>query len=338
MSNANKLMQAASGVSSGDGPKTVAVSMGSDGATSIDISDATNMSQLDDHTIAVNYSLGAALDQTRNIAFVTGYLDKNLCAIDVSNTSSLATLDNLTDATNFGNAVEVVVDPSIEIAFVGSLGSNLAAVDYSTPSSLSISVNNATGSSVKGLGIDTTNSRLYTIGTLFRSFTYDSSGTLTLVDSLSGVSGDKMVVDLTNNQAYTSNNGDKIFCFDISDHTNLVEDDEFVPAVGADIEAIDHDETQNVLLALDTDAGKLYSIDTSTPTSLSLSDTLTNSNLVGSAFASDVKMDKSREIAFITRRVGGILMSVDYSNPSSLSILQTFSDGDIDGGTLVLLD
>jgi len=337
MSNAKKLMQGASGVSTAT-PKTVAVSMGSDGATAIDISDATNMSQLDDHFIACNYSLGRGVDETRSIAFVTGFLDINLVAIDVSNPSSLSTLDNLTESTNFLRPYQVAVDPNIEIAFVGSSGSNLAAVDYSTPSSLTIAVNNSTSTNTQGLVIDTDNKRLYG-GEPFKSFTYDSSGNVTLADTLSGSSNNhQAVIDLKNNQVYTCDNNDTILSIDIADHTNLVEDDEFVPAVGADIEAIDHDENKNVLLALDTDAGKVYSIDTSNPASLSVSDTLTDSNLVNSNFASDIRVDKAREIAFVSIRSGNILMSIDYSNPSSLSILQTFSDGDIDGGTLVLFE
>lgn len=339
MSNAKKLMQGASGVSTGDAPKTVAVSMGSDGATAIDISDATSMSQLDDHNINCNYSVGRALDASRNIAFVTGFLDKNLVAIDVSNTSSLATLDNLTDTTNFGNAREVAVDPNIEIAFVGGSGNNkVTAVDYSTASSMSVSVVNSIGTTASGLAIDTANSRLYVGGNTLKSFTYNSSGTLTEQDSLGSVPIDKTAIDLTNNQLYGSSSNAKIYSIDISDPTNLVEDDEFTVTGDPDIEAIDHDENQNVLLAVDTDTGKVFSINTSNPASLSLSDTLSNSTLTSSAFATDIRMDKFREIAFITRRSGGFLMSIDYSNPSSLSILQTFSDGDIDGGALVLLD
>ena len=93
------------------------------------------------------------VDWSNNVAFVLG--DGYLSSIDISNTSSLSRLDTLYDASFIGSAIETIaVDAARNVLFVGarSNGNIVKAVDYSTPTALTIagSITNSalTGGSV----------------------------------------------------------------------------------------------------------------------------------------------------------------------------------------------
>ena len=337
MSNAKKLMQGASGVSTGG--KTVAIVTGADNAAAIDISDVTNMSLISSVTIEAALSQWSALDTTNNILFATGGIDDNIAAIDISNTSSMSQLQSFKDASNLDFTKSVVCDPANELAFVGSASDNkIVAIDYSTPSNMSVAATIADSDDTAG-AIDPDNRILFFGNGDISSFSYTIAGAMTFLDSV-GVVGSchEMALDTTNNQLYIVNeSGGAIIAIDVSNTSNLVNDDTHTlggrpVGIGIDIDA-------QVAIVLDTDGGKLHSIDISTPTSMSTLDTLTDSDLSSTSDYGSVELDTSRKIAFVVSRFPNQkIIAVSYSNSSSLSKLGDFTNTKLYGSGLVLLD
>jgi len=137
------------------GTKLITISSVNNAVCMFDVTNPASISLLGSVKDATNIPDVTFLnvDWSNNVAFVLG--DGYLSSIDISNTSSLSRLDTLYDASFIGTIIETIaVDAARNVLFVGarSNGDIVKAVDYSTPTALTIagSITNSalTGGSV----------------------------------------------------------------------------------------------------------------------------------------------------------------------------------------------
>ena len=332
MSNAKKLMQAASGVSTDTGQTfdTVFV-MAFDIATTIDVTDASSMSVLDTVTGSAGttnlspYQSNIA-GLANNHAFVAGGSDNTFVSVNVSDASNLSIADVFTDATDLDRPQGVCVDDSIDIAWVTSDDdSKILTMDISDPANMSKTSVVTSASGDRGLLIDTERSYVFGLGTgRIKAFTYNSSGVLTEQNFLNMVTEGHAINTSTQHIYGSSVSLDTIEVCDYSTITSLSEVESFTDSTNlTEPIALAVDSTNNKLVVLCTDPGRLTVLDISDPTSLSVNGTLTNSDLTGNEYGGLV-LDTKNQIAYCTI-FNSKVVSFDYSGSGNPSLLDTLT-------------
>ena len=215
--------------------------------TSIDISDPSNLVQLDSFTSAgLDNARNFDIDPTNGVACVLGYNDAVITSIDISNPSSLAQLDTFT-STDLAGPNAVAIDTINNVAYVAARNADrLVAIDISNPSNLA-QLDSFTSAALDGpmyLALDTTNGVAYVVSTLH------------VVDTITSI--------------------------DISNPSSLVQLDSLASSAIDRPEGISLDLINGVAYVVSGDStGSITSIDISNPSALSQLDTCTSADLSG---------------------------------------------------------
>ena len=329
MSNAKKLMQAASGVSADTGQTfdTVFI-MAFDIATAIDVTDASNMSVLDSVTGSAGTTNLSPVQSNisglaNNHAFVAGGSDDTFVSVNVSDTSNLSIADVFTDGTDLDRPQGTCVDDSIDRAWVTSDDDGkILTINISDPANMAKTSVATSTSSDRGLLIDTERSYVFGLGTSrITAFTYNSSGVLAQQNFLN-IDSDGHAINTSTQHIYgSSKTADRIEVCDYSTITSLSEVETFTDATNlTEPTALAVDSTNNKLVVLCTDPGRLTVLDISDPTSLSVNGTLANSDLTSSSEYGGVVLDTVNQIAYCTI-FSNKVTAFDYSGSGNPSLL-----------------
>lgn len=333
MSNANKLMQAASSVSTGGAQAIDTIFVGAFNIfTTIDVTDASNMAVLDSltgpsNTISLTTYRNTAGPANGHAFMVGGSTDK-FVSIDVSDTSNLSISETFTDATDLDGAKACAVDDALDLAFIGSSSdSKILTMDISDPANMSKTSVLSSIVHDENLVIDTERSYLFGISTSggLASLSYNSSGVLTSQDTISLVSTGGRGLDINTSTQHVYSVGwtnDAIQSVDYSDITNLSIADTLTDAVNlTEPVAVGVDATNNKAVVVCTDPGALVVIDISDPTNLSVNGRFATSVLTGNPYAGII-CDEVNQIAYVSIYNNNI-HAFDYSGSGAPNILDT---------------
>jgi len=332
MSNAKKLMQAASGVSTGGAQAIDTIFVGAfDVFTTIDVTDASNMAVLDTVTGpagTINLTTGRNTAGPANgHAFIVGGSDDTFVSVDVSDTSNLSISETFTDATDLDGAKACAVDDALDLAFIASSSdSKLLTIDISDPANMSKTSVLSSIIHDENCCIDTERSYLFgaSIGGL-RSLSYNSSGVLTSQDTITLASSGGRGLDINTSTQHVYATGwssDTIQSIDYSDVTNLSIADTLTDATNlTEPSAVAVDATNDKAVVVCTDTGALVVIDISDPTNLSVNGRLATSVLTGNPYGGII-CDEVNEIAYVTIYNNNI-HSFDYSGSGAPTLLDS---------------
>ena len=343
MSNIKKLL--ASGASGG--AQLALVNGGNSGLRAIDISDASNMVQLDS-TPGTNGAgeMGVDIDIVNKYAYTTHYIGDSVNSFDYSDPTNIQHLDNLKPTGASAGALDVAwgisylpdFDGLAVAANTASTGTdNLFMIDVSDPSNMSI-VKEAGG--VNGgfrqcdsftLAQDSSNAWTYVNdSSLARVQIYNtpSTGGLTSTGRYSYITvptynsnARGICVDETNLKIFVSSEGgDAVHMYNASSsfsnptHVNYVRDTYYVNGpIG-----LAADPTNELLLVACYDSKGVACFDYSGST-MTRTDTLIDTSTF--AYIWGIAVDPDRQIAFAT--ASGKVHAIDYSNPNSLSLISS---------------
>ena len=150
---------------------------------------------------------GMVVDVANEVLYVCNYTADKLVSVDISDTSNLAILDNVTDATNLNNAYTVELDTYRNLAFVYCVGGAINCIDISDPSNMVLK-STLTGYGGSGteqtIAIDTFKKLVYlkarlNSGNRIHVVSYTPSGAMTAEGSTAlGASNDGGILNIYN--------------------------------------------------------------------------------------------------------------------------------------------
>lgn len=343
MSNIKKLL--ASGAS-GD-TKLALVNGGSQGLRTIDISDPSNMVQLDNAPCPNGQGeMGIDIDTVNKYAYTTHYIGDSVNSFDYSDPTNIQHLDNLKPSGASAGDLDVAWGisylPDFNGIAVGAQNSNtgkdsLFMIDVSNPSNMSIvraagSVNGSfrqcdsftlaqDNNTVWTYVNEQASNRVYifntpTTGGMTSTGQYSYINVPTYNSSSRGI-----CVDEANNKLFVSSEGgDAVHMYNAAynysnpTHVNYVRDTTYINGpIG-----IAADSANELLLAACYDSKGVACFDYSGST-MTRTHTVIDTTVL--AYIWGIAVDSDRQIAFATAQ--GKLVAIDYSNPSSLSIISS---------------
>jgi len=324
---ANKLMKLGPSYTPESGQFTKGLVMGAQDATTVNVADVDNISVVDNvASTSLNISYASSVDSTRDLGFFCNILVDELTCVDFSDIGNVSIADSLVDSDKFDFTRGVAADPTTEIVYVsGSSPNYFNAVDYSDPTSLSITSSLSTTYGGDLIVVDTARdtafmkagARLTSIN-IANPASMSERTTLTSASNMNTAGG--LAIDTTNNLVFTGHYGnDKVAVINtsnvaslsvissLSDSTNLNQ-----PTVLAT------DVSKKLLFCLCVDS--LSVVDYSNTSSMSITDTVSEANL-GAGNSRSLAVDPVRELVFAKARSEDFTVYVyDYSDPTSLTL------------------
>jgi 6-phosphogluconolactonase (cycloisomerase 2 family) len=261
------------------------------GVKSIDISNPSNLIELD-NLVTSNLAggWGIKLDLDNEVAYAVGISSSYIVSIDISNPSSMTVLDSYTSS-NTAGAIDLALDLTNNVAYIAAItGDKVVSIDISNPSSMS-ELNAITHSSldnVRAIELDLTNQIAYTASYLSNTITainISNPSSMSVISSLSGLQqAIGIALDLENNVAYVSEyTGNKVTSIDISNPSSMSELDSLGGTGMTRARGLSIDVNEKILYVASTDSDAINSVDISNPSNLVLIDTITNSNFDGAS-------------------------------------------------------
>lgn len=324
---------------------TKGVIMGTNDATGIDIETLGSMS-FENNVVnsALNIGYDSSVDASRALAFFCNPIADTLACVDFSDVTNVSVVDTIVDSTNLDFTRGVKVDSANEVVFATGQSPNaFNAIDYSTPSSLSIISTLTLAVTPDRIELDVARDTAYVkaggrILSINISNTSSMSVRETYINSSVVNTAGGLAIDTGRNLLFGSSfSGDNIAVFNtsnvaaialisnLSDGTNLNQITNIT---------VDKDKELAFCLGLDL----LSVVDYSNTSSLSIEDTVSNTAFGGGSSRS-VRIDPARELVFIAARSETPNVFVyDYSDPTSLTLTETITgtSATTNGGMLVL--
>lgn len=312
MSLGKRLINTGAGAAS-----TLAFAVNGDSLTSIDISDPSNIVELDTFTGAgMVECFSVSVNPTNFTAYVLSRTSDNVTVVDISDPSNMSELDSLTDGVTFNRGYKSDIDVENNVLYVtSSISGGLGSVDISNPSNISV-LDFASGTDLNGLTLDLTNQIAYAgSGTLCSYNISNPSNLIKLDESVYFDSIYSFVIDVENNAVYAGDGGsggNLIHSINVSNPSNISLYSTFVPNTNR-TRNLAIDTINKVLYACSQSSDQLAAVNISNPSSLSLYSNFSSANSSGqNGIAVDVNSDR-----LYLGAAGGIL-SLDVSNPSSI--------------------
>ena len=343
---ANKLMQqTGNSYTPESGQFTKGLLMGASDAVGLNVADIDNMFVTDDiSSNSLSIARASSVDSTRDLGFFVNPLTDEITCIDFSDISNVSVADSIVDSDKFDSTRGVAADPTTEIVYVSGITPNyFNAVDYSDPTSMSITSSLATTLGGDLIVLDTARDTAFMkAGGSLVSINIANPASMSVRTTLAS-SGDMataggLAIDTTNNLVFTGHySNDKVAVINtsnvaslsvissLSDSTNLNQ-----PTVLAT------DPSKELLFCLCLDS--LSVVDYSNTSSMSITDTISEVNL-GGGNSRSLAVDPVRELVFVKARSEDYtLYAYDYSDPTSLSLAGTLTASSIifAGGFIVL--
>jgi|11_taG_2_1085331.scaffolds.fasta_scaffold00580_4 hypothetical protein len=342
---ANKVLKAkASGADLTSGQFTTGVVIGANDATGLDVADVDNMSVEDtvtDTRVSIGYA--SSVDSTRDLAFYCNVLADELTCVDFSDISNVSVEDSIASSTYIDFPRGVAADPTTEIVYVsGQTPNYFNAVDYSTPSSLSITSSLATTYGGDKIVLDTARDTAFMkAGGRLTSINISNPASMsertTLVSSTNMNTAGGLAIDTTKDLVFTGHySNDKVTVIDTSNVASL----SVISSLNSVINlnqpsALATDPSKELVFCLCLDS--LSVVDYSNTSSMSITDTVSNVNLGGGS-GRTLAVDPVRELVFAkARSENNTIYVYDYSDPTSLTLAGTLTrGGDTSGGHILL--
>ena len=342
---ANKLMQqTGNSYTPESGQFTKGLLMGANDATGINVADIDNLSWGDNvASTSLSISYSSSVDSTRDLGFLCNILSDEITCVDFSDISNVSIADSIVDSDKFDFTRGVAADPTTETVYVsGQTPNYFNAVDYSDPTSMSITSSLATTARGDLIVLDTARDTAFMkAGGSLVSINIANPASMSVRTTLAS-SGDMAIagglaIDTTNDLVFTGHYGnDKVAVIDtsnvaslsvissLSDSTNLNQ-----PTVLAT------DPSKELLFCLCLDS--LSVVDYSNTSSMSITDTISEVNL-GGGNSRSLAVDPVRELVFVKARGEDYTVYIyDYSDPTSLTETTLVGSGAYAGGGFIVL-
>lgn len=317
-------------------PYTTAVVSGkvSDKVVTFDITDPSNLSELDNVT-DVNLGFGAyslAVDDIRKVAFCRGF-NKGYVSVDISNPASISILDSVGIVyQDIGQ--NAVYSPTQQQVYFGLPNSNnILSVDASNPSALVNEQNYSSAiyaDNLYGVALDDTTNTLFGLSrddSVLTSIDVSNPASLSGISTLGiGENGEGVEVDTARSILFCGG-GSGFRTVDVSDTSAMTILDTDTTTSTSASHDISYDPI-NQIAVVGIESVGIYFYNVSNPSIISFIGSITAG--VSGEFKS-VQVDPIRMIAFSVERTQpyGILSAIDYSNPSSPVVLDTISSTNI---------
>lgn len=320
-----------------------------DALTSINISNASSMVQLDSLTNTnLVKPVGVAVDTTNEVAYViTTGLDK-IVAINISNSSSMVELSSLVIDNNSTAPDHIALDVANEVAYVSSsTDTAIYAIDVSNTSSMSVSgelVDSSKFSDIRGLGIDTETGTVFVLSRAnadngyFTAIDISTPSTMSITDYIYGASvkdGGGLAIDITNSKAYITDEDDHTFSsINIADHNDIIVLNELTLGMsGANAIALDIPNNMTYIASSIFD-NEITAVNISNPSSLSEEDRYAHADFDD---VQGLAMDSTNEILYAVSNDLSKIISIDTSTTSTLVILHSYYHSDLSAATAIAL-
>ena len=306
------------------GQYTKGVGLGASAVMGYDVEDIDNALKTD--TVidtALSHVYEGAVDATRNLGFLCNYSTDGFVCVDFSDVTNVSVLDSIVSSTYLDFTRGVAIDTVAEIAYVTGITPNyFNAIDYSTPTAMSITSSLSTTYGCDLIVLDSARDTAFTKagGRLTSINTADPasmSERATLVNSAVMQTAGGLAIDITRDLVFTSHySNDSVTVLDTTSVAAVTVTSTLTDTVELNqVTKLNIDTTDELLFCLGT--SKLSVVDYSNTASMSISDTITNTAF-GTGVARTVEVDKVRKLVFVKALSQSSIWVYDYSTPTAL--------------------